>query len=148
MEDISTLNNLLTALMTHFTEAPGGVHNDFYDYIGGRLFLDRAPEGAEFPYVVFSIVADTPDNTFTDALDDVLIQFSLYSTSSSATEMTTMYNDLKSLFDDCTFTLSPGTLLSMERVNLTTMVDDITTPSGTVGLKHWAVDYNVKVKDL
>ncbi len=136
------MNNLLTALMTKISNSV--LSTD----VGGRIFLDMAPEGTEFPYVVFSIVADTPDNTFTDVLDNVLIQFSLFSTSLSATEITTMYNDLKSLFDDCTFTLSSGTLLSMERVNLTTMVDDITTPSGTIGSKQWAVDYNIKVKDL
>ena len=60
-----------------------------------------------------------------------------------------MYKDLKALFDDCILTLlTSGTMLSMERVNLTTMADEITTETGTVGMRHWAVDYNVKVKDL
>ena len=117
-------------------------------YVGGRIYLDQAPEGTVFPYVVFFVVAGTPDRTFTEHYTDTLIQFSLFSSSPGAMEITTMYANLKTLFDECALTIPPtgevtDTLVWMRESNLTTMVDDITTTEGTVSVKHWAVDFEV-----
>jgi len=131
------LNNLLTAIMT---KCAGSALSTA---VSGRIFLDEATEGTEFPYVVFQVVANTPQDTFTDSIEDALIQFSLYSASSGATEITGIYAALKTLFDYCTLTITGSTHIEMVRQSLTTMVDDITTPAGTVGLKHWAVDYSI-----
>jgi hypothetical protein len=35
----------------------------------------------------------------------------------------------------------------MLRQGLVTMFDDITTPEGTSGVRHWAVDYAIMVHD-
>jgi len=117
--------------------------------VGGRIYLDEAPAGAEFPYCVFQIVTASKEKTFTEEFRDTLIQFSLFSTSQGATEITTMYKDLIALFDECTLTIPPtgtvtDTLVWMRESNLVTMVDEITTPQGTSTLKHWAVDFEVK----
>ena len=112
--------------------------------VGGRIFLDVAPEGTEYPYIVFTVISDTPDKTFTEVYEDVLIQFSIYSASASAAEIGTIYADLIALFDECALTISGSTLVWMWRSNLATMVDDITTPAGTSTVKHWAVDFDVK----
>jgi hypothetical protein len=133
------MNVLLTGLMTKLSSS------DLESAVGGRIYLDQAPDNCEFPYCVFFIVVATPNDTFTDHLDDVIIQFSLFSASSSAAEITDMYGHLKALFDDCTFTLSSGTLISMGRENLTTMMDEITVSTGVVGVKHWAVDYRLRM---
>lgn len=132
------MNNLLQALMTKISGSALSVD------VGGRIYLDEAPNGAEFPYCVFFIVSGTPDRTFTEHYTDILIQFSLFSASEGATEITTMYADLKSLFDECALTISGSTLVWCKESNLTTMVDDITTPAGTSTVKHWAVDFEVK----
>ena len=132
------MNNLLSAIMTKC--AGSALSTD----VGGRIFLDEAPEGTEYPYIVFMIVSDTPDKTFTEIYEDVLVQFSLYSASASAAEISTMYADLKALFDECALTITGSTLVWMWRSNLTTMVDEITTPAGTSTVKHWAVDFDVK----
>jgi hypothetical protein len=131
------MNNLLTAIMTKTTGSA------LSSAVGGRIFLDDAPQGAEFSYVVFFIVSDVPQDTFTEYLDDVLIQFSIFSASEGATEITTIYNDLIALFDNCALTITSDIHISMMRQNLTTMVEDITTVSGATKVKHWAVDYSV-----
>ncbi len=114
--------------------------------VGGRIFLDEAPADCEFPYVVFFIVSDVPDDVFAKKGEDVLIQFSLFSASKGATEITTMYTDLKALFDDAQLTVTSSTMIIMKRENLVTSVDEITTPEGTVGVKTWHVDYSIALQ--
>ena len=111
--------------------------------VGGRIFLDDSPQGEDFPYVVFYIVSGIPERTFTEHYTDSLIQFSLFSASASAAEITDMYADLKGLFDEQPLTISGSTLVWMKEENLTTMVDDILVKDATVRVKHWAVDFAV-----
>lgn len=133
------MNNLLASIMTKISGST------FSTDVGGRIFLDEAPHGSDYPYCVFFIVSDVPANTFSDLLDDILIQFSLFSESQGATEITTIYNDLVALFDNCSLTIATDTHIWMMRENLTTMVEDIETPSGNQRVKHWAVDYSIMV---
>lgn len=114
--------------------------------VGGRIYLDQAPDGAEFPYIVIFIVSNVPEKTFSEDYENTLIQFSLFSASSSATEITTMYTDLKALFDECSMEIISNTLIWFRRENLTTMVDDITVADATVSVKHYAVDYSLIVQ--
>lgn len=135
------MNNLLTAIMTKTSGSA------LSSGVSGRIFLDRAPDNTDFPYVVFFVVSSVPDWTFTNNYEDTLIQFSLFSASESAVEITTMLNDLKALFDDCSLAITGDTLVWFRRQNITTTVEDITTTAGTQSVKHYAVDYEVKVQE-
>lgn len=134
------MNNLLAAIMT---KCAGSALSTA---VGGRIFLDEAPEGTAFPYVVFRIVAGSPQDTFKDTIDDTLIQFSLFSISDGATEITTMYANLKTLFDWQALTITGNTCIWTMRQGLSTFFDDLTTTQGTVGVRHWAVDYSIMVQ--
>jgi hypothetical protein len=136
------VNNLLDALSDKISSSTA-----LYADVAGRVFLDEAPEGTQFPYVVVSIVSGTPDDTFTEKLDEVFIQFDLFSTSKSVSEIADMYADLKTLYDGTTLTITGDTCLWCERVSLVTMVENITSKEGTETVKHWAVDYSIKVQD-
>ncbi|PKN20887.1 MAG: hypothetical protein CVU71_03660 [Deltaproteobacteria bacterium HGW-Deltaproteobacteria-6] len=114
--------------------------------VNGRVYLDRAPDSCEFPYIVFFVVSSVPDWMFTERFEDTMIQFSLFSNSESAVEITTMLKDLKSLFDDCSLTITSDTLVWFRRQNIATMVEDITTTAGAQAVKHYAVDYEAKVQ--
>jgi len=131
------MKNLFAAIMTKTSGS------SLSTAVGGRIYLDEAPAGCEFPYVVFRVVTGGPDNMFNKKGKDTLIQFSLFSTSKGATEITTMYADLMALFDECVMTITSNNLVLMDFQNLATMVDEITTPEGTATLKHWAVDFNI-----
>jgi hypothetical protein len=111
--------------------------------IGGRLFKGRADEGAEFPYAVFMVVSDVPEKTFTEDFENVLIQFSLFSSASSSGEIEDMYSHLKTLFDECSLTITGSTLVWMKRANAFLMVEDHTTTAGTQQVWYYAVDYEV-----
>lgn len=114
--------------------------------IGGRFYKNRAPEDAEYPYVVYMIVTDTPDYNFKTTIEDVIIQFSIFSAKQSSTEAENLYGYLKTLYDDCTFTVTGSSLIWMIRQNAILMVEDHTVSNGTIQVWHYAVDYNIKTE--
>ena len=140
------MNNLLQAIYGKFTDS--ALSSD----VSGRIFLDQAPDGAEFPDVVFLIVSGIPDDVFAKKGRSILIQFSLFSASAGATEITDMYNDLHDLLDDKSLTIPPtgtvtDTLIWMHETNLVTMTEDITVADATQTVKHWAVDFEVVTQE-
>jgi hypothetical protein len=131
------MKNILTAIFGKFA------NSDLSSYVGGRIYLDQAPESCEFPYVVYFVVSSTPDDVFAKKGQQTLIQFSLFSANPSAVEISTMHGYLKALFDDCSLTITSNTLFWMHEVNLTTMVDEITVAEGVQSVKAWHADYEV-----
>ncbi len=115
-------------------------------HIANRLFKGRAPEGAEYPYIVYMIVSNAPDKVFNASYEDTIIQFSLFSSASGSAEIEDMYEDLIALYDECSMTITSQTLILMARENATLQVEDHTTPAGTVQVWHYAVDYRVTTK--
>jgi hypothetical protein len=118
-----------------------------YNEIGGRFFLDEAQAGAEFPYLVYSIVSSVKDKTFSEEYRDTLLQFSLFSASSGMAEITNMYNGLSALFDEQPMTITGGTVIWCREENLVTMMEATTTPEGGGSVRHWAVDFTITTKD-
>ena len=117
-----------------------------YAHIANRLFKGRAPEGAEYPYIVYLIVSNAPDKSFVSNYEDTLIQFSLFSSASGSTEVEDMYEDLIALYDECSMTITSQTMIWMRRENASLMIEDHTTKAGTVQVWHYAVDYRITTK--
>ena len=115
-------------------------------HIANRMFKGRAPEGAEYPYIVYLIVSNSPMKVFQGSYEDTLIQFSLFSSASGSTEVEDIYTDLKTLYDEKAMTITSETLVWMVRENAILMVEDHTTKSGTVQVWHYAVDYRIMTK--
>lgn len=91
------------------------------------------------------MVSAVPEKTFTEVFSDALVQFSLFSAKTAGVaEIANLYNNLKVLFDECALTISGSTLIWCREENLVTMMEDITTPEGSSGIRHWAVDYSLK----
>lgn len=112
-------------------------------HIGNRLYKGRAPERAEYPYIVYLIVSNAPWKTFSENFEETIIQFSLFSSTSGSTEIEDMYEDLITLYDECAMTVTGSTLVWMKRQNATLMIEDHTTSAGTEQVWHYAVDYEV-----
>lgn len=136
------MKNLTTAIF-----AKCAVGTDLYNDVAGRLFNGRAPEGAEYPYIVFLLVSDVPDLTFSENYEDVIIQFSLFSsTIYDTTEVENMFTHLKALYDECVLSPTSETVIYMMRQNATLMSEDHTTLQGTVQIWAYHIDYDLKVK--
>ena len=134
------MDALLTAIYSKLTGS--ALSSD----VGGRIYLDEAPPGCEFPYIVFFIVSGVPDNAFNKSGESVTIQYSMFSASSGAAEITDMFNDLTALYDDAQLTVTGYSMIIMERQNLVTMVEEIETTEGKQAVNHWAVDYEAIIQ--
>lgn len=118
----------------------------FLNDIGARLFCDYAPEGVDYPHVVFFIVTANPEYTFSGAIEDVTVQFSIFSTSESAVEIAKIAKDLKAVYDDCELNVTGYTRIWMIRKGTVTTVENMDAPTGTPLVRHWAIDYSVKIQ--
>lgn len=134
------MKNLTTALYSKLTGSA------LSTAVGGRVFKGVAPEGTEYPYVVYSMISDVPDYTFTETLEDVTIQFDIFSNASSSGEIEDLFGNLKSLYDFCSMTVTGGSLLYMRRSFASLYVEDVTTPTGTEAVWHYSIDYEIKMK--
>lgn len=111
--------------------------------VGGRIYLERAPQNTEFPYVVFFIISDLPEYPGNKTMEDILMQFSIFSTAAGSVEINAILSALRTLYDDCTLTMAGETLIYFIRANFTSIMEEISTPSGTVGVKHYAQEYEL-----
>ena len=105
---------LFTAITTYFNAgAPAG---NLYTSVGGRFYLNEAPQGATLPYIRYQMISDIPEYWFVDKIHETFsIQFSLFSESPSATEILNIYTYLSAYFDDCDITVAGYTDLKFER---------------------------------
>ena len=131
------MKQLISAIMSKTAAS------EFSDLLGGRIYLDKGDAEAAFPFCVFFIVSSVPDATFTEDYKNTIIQFSLFSTSSSVAEIADIYAALNSLFDECALTITGSTLVWIREMNLTTTTEETTTPEGTEIIKHWIVEFEV-----
>jgi len=139
------MNNLLTAITTKITTGPSALSSD----VGGRVFLDEYPSDEmppTFPYIIFFVVSAVPENVFNKAGESIIIQFSLFSASEGAAEITDMYADLKALFDDAQLTVTSSTMIIMRRENLVTTMKDVTVNNAAQIVRHWEVDYSIELQ--
>lgn len=124
--------------------------SDLNTDVGGRFYKNRAPERAAYPYVVYMIVSDAPDHVMGGReYEDILIQFSLFSSTSGSTQIETMYGHLKDLYDECSFSITGETLIWMQRENTVQQTEDHdATPSGTIEVWAYHVTYRLTVRTV
>ena len=98
------MKNFKTGLYTLFASTPGGSHYDFYNDVSGRLYDTVAPNGTSLsngPYAVYSIMTDVDYDTFTENMEYVFLQFSLYSGDvNDSTEIMDMDSHLSTMIKD------------------------------------------------
>lgn len=78
----------------------------FYTGTGGRLYHEKAPPGATFPYCVYLFLTGDHDLDFSCEREEVPVQFNVFTQSFDPADAATLLASLWSLFDDCTLTVS------------------------------------------
>lgn len=100
------MNALRTAIYNKFIEETGGSHNSFYTLLNGNLYYDHVPQSTAYPYAIFFFVSDNTDWTFREKFDYYLVQFTIFDSDASPTDLETAYAALTTLFDDAALTIS------------------------------------------
>jgi hypothetical protein len=113
------------------------------DDVSGRIFFEWADD-MTLPYIVWSFPSVVPDDVFAQKGKQAIVQFSIFTAlTAGKAAMTTIYNHLHALFDECSLTITGYRSASMTETNLVPTIDDITTPEGSVGVRQWNVDFDL-----
>jgi len=113
---------------TFLTACTGGLHREF------------APQKKVMPYTVMHLVSGNPEDTFTERGESYIIQFNVYTETTTATTLDDIATKLMSLYDYCTLTVSGYYFITMHRVFQTSFWDD--------ELKNWTytIQYRVQIQ--
>ena len=111
--------------------------------IGSRMYKNRAPQGVVAPYIVFFVVSDVYTPTFSEDIEQVIIQFSIFSEASGTTEIEDIYDKLKLVYDNQTFAPTGNTVWIMTRQNATLTSGEADVAAGTGEYFQYDVDYEV-----
>lgn len=103
---------LASAIVTKFTTAP---YSDFYNDIDGQLYHTIAPQNVSFPYAVFSFIHDMYEYNFKSDFENVLLQFDLFSNSTSPVEIEDMFTHLKTFLDTAALSVTGYTQVYLRR---------------------------------
>lgn len=106
------MNSLFKGIWDHFSAT---TDSGFYNDISGRLFLNKASQAATFPYCVYFSVSDVDDLDFSEEHEDFLIQFNIFSQNNSAVEAGALLETLKTMFDNCSLTVTGWRHLQFQR---------------------------------
>ena len=104
---------LFTGLYSKFTGSTGV--GSLYALLGGRLHPNEAPQGSAYPYGVYYLISDVPEYTFSETIENTLIQFNLFDDDSSATDINTAFTALTTLYDWETISIDGYTSIYMQR---------------------------------
>jgi len=107
------------------------------DLTGDSFFLNEAPSGTAAPYGVYQLISDVPTFTFDTTGEEILIQFSLYAEQHQVLDL---FEDLKTLFDNCKLNITGYRLVTMER-EFSRLISDPDT-----SLKHYMAQYRLLIE--
>lgn len=131
------MKNLTTAIFAKATSST------FLNALNGRLFKQRAPDASDYPYAIFQIISDVPEKTFSEDMEDVVLQFRLFSDTSGSTEVENLYTYLRSLYDECSLSITGSTLVWCRRIFSAPFDEDHTTKTGVVHVFGYQADYSI-----
>jgi len=116
----------------------------FFSDVAGRVFKGQAPDGTDYPFCVYLFISDVPEYTFSEQYERVFLQFSIFSSASSSTEIEDALTHLKSLYDDCALSVTGYDTVWMRRTGGTLPnMEEHTTPAGTQSIWIAHVEYEV-----
>jgi hypothetical protein len=133
------MKEIATGIYGKFTAlGGGGAHNSLYLGLDGRLYHTQALQTTTFPFCVFSFVSQGTEYTFTDEFENLVVQFSLFSTTNSSLEIEDLRAKLTALYDWCSLSVTGYSHLYMRRISSRLTKDD--RPAW-----HYSIDYRIFV---
>ena len=105
------MTELFAAIITHYSSDP------LKDSLTGGLWNTEAPQDVVFPYGVFQLISDVPEWTFSENLENILIQFNIFSDKSNPVETCALFELLKKAFDFLDLPIDNYETVSLVREN-------------------------------
>lgn len=125
------MKTLFTGIYNLFTTGSPAIYTD----VGGRFYLTEAPQDTTFPYIVYYLVSNDYDYQFEEDFEEFVIQFNIFDDKASPSNISDYYENLKTLFDWSSPTVSNYTVITFQREFSQLARDD--------DVWQWTVQYRV-----
>jgi len=102
------------------------------------MYLTQAPQGTEYPYIVYHKISGVPDHTYTEDMENVIIQFNIFDNNNSSTTINDIYTKLTALYDWCSLTVTGWNSIYMKRE-----IDNLTKDNG---VWNYFVQYRLEIQ--
>jgi len=79
------------------------------------MYLTEAIQGAEYPYIVYHLISNIADWTYTEDMENSLIQFSIFDNHNSSTTILDIFEKLKTCYDWTTLTVTGYSSIYIKR---------------------------------
>lgn len=81
----------------------------------GGLHLNAAPAQTSFEYATYMLIGDVPERTFNTLMEDVRVQFNIFSEEEDVTKVTEAYQQLDTVYDDAALVVVGYDTIKIER---------------------------------
>ena len=107
------MDNLFKGIYSKFTGSTGA--SSLYVALTGGLHNTQAPQDTTRPYAVMYLISDVPFWTFDSTFENTLVQFNIYDENSSVENVCSLFEKLKTLYDDTVLTFDDYYNYQMKR---------------------------------
>lgn len=102
------------------------------------MYLTEASQSAVMPYIVYHKISGVPGYTFSENMENTLIQFNIYDSNSSSATINDIFKKLKTCYDWCTLTVTGWDSIYMKRE-----LDELTRSSD---IWRYLVQYRLEIQ--
>lgn len=102
------------------------------------MYFTEAPQGTAYPYIVYHKISGVADYTYTEDMENVIIQFNIFDDHNSSTTINDIYTKLTALFDWCSLTVVGWNSIYMKRE-----LDNLTKENG---IWNYFVQYRLEIQ--
>ena len=102
------------------------------------MYFTEAPQGTAYPYIVYHKISGVADYTYTEDMENVIIQFNIFDDHNSSTTINDIYTKLTALFDWCSLTVVGWNSIYMKRE-----LDNLTKDNG---IWNYMVSYRLEIQ--
>jgi len=102
------------------------------------MYLTQAPQGTAYPYITYHKISGVADYTYTEDMENVIIQFNIYDDNNSSTTINDIYTKLTALYDWCSLTVAGWDSIYMKRE-----LDNLTKDNG---IWNYFVQYRLEIQ--
>jgi len=102
------------------------------------MYFTEAPQGTAYPYITYHKISGVADYTYTEDMENVIIQFNIYDDHNSSTTINDIYTKLTALYDWCSLTVVGWDSIYMKRE-----LDNLTRDNG---IWNYMISYRLEIQ--
>ena len=115
------IDNVYAGIKTRYDSIAGATLKAL---VTGGIWAEQAPSNCAMPYIVVNLITDVPEDTYTEEIEFLRIQFTVWHNNMNAEAtggMKAIYEAFRALYDDATLTVTGWTNFSCRWLSTTNL---------------------------